>query len=183
MAIKPHRARLWVDRKSVHLGSYQTGNAAADAQRVAAAMRDAGRSAAEITNAFASARNTQTASTQAAHAAKLDPKRSPKAFERLAQLYEYNAATGEFTRRLDAPSHLFFSPRHHTAWLTDTRNPTQRRTATSARLYVRPINGVRICATRLAWVLATGDTAATRFRYRDGNPENLRLDNIALDTN
>ena len=183
MSIKSHRARLWVNGNSASLGTYSTAAAAADAQRIAASMRAAGRTAAEITNAFATAANTLTGSTQAEHSAKLDPKRSPKAFERLAQLYAYDAATGAFTRRLDAPSHLFFSPRHHSAWLTDTRNPTQHRTATSKRLYVRPINGVRVCATRLAWALATGDTTSRRFRYRDGDPTNLRLANITLDTN
>lgn len=182
MTTPAHRARLWINKHRIALGTYSTAAAAADAHRTAVAMRAAGRSAAEIAAAFAAAASTLTASTQAEHAAKLDPKRSAKAFERLAQLYAYDPGTGAFSRRLDAPSHLFFSSRHHTAWLTDTRNPTQHRTANSKRLYVRPINGVRVCATRLAWVLATGDTAATRFRYRDGDPTNLRLANITLDT-
>lgn len=191
-----YRARIWAGYIGVDLGRYVTLDEALAARKLGTKMRKQGRTAAEIRDAFKTAGTGSTAEQLALHELQrtkdvlntLNPATNPHAMQHVIQLYQYNPETGVIARAPNAPAWLFPTTKAWRRWTNDAKHRpsdvTQTRNNIEQRRFVRPIQNLRICATRVAWALATGDLITQNFTYRDGDPSNLKLENIApaLDT-
>lgn len=93
------------------------------------------------------------------------PKYLPTA-NQIKDLLSYDPTTGSLTWRVDR------RPR--------TKAGDEAGTVTSAGRVVVGVNNYPYAATHIIWVLVTGHWPAARVFCRDGNPQNLRWDNLSL---
>ena len=194
-----YRATYWMRGTHIALGRYNTLPEATTARAIAERLAQQGYTPAMLRASFENRRRTIPGK---------EPRQVPRDFASIIHLWVYNPETGAITRNTDAPVTLFTTERHYRWWTgkrkekeynhlgewinrADYRPPrpppenvAKRRVPHENRLWLRFDGNTRICATRVAWALATGDLITRNFTYRDGDPSNLKLENItpALDT-